>query len=107
HRPKDVPSAGYFKEYKRPVDDWPWWMEQVEASMAYDWSPYLTIASESPTGSSVKSRALLDQLKPTSLLRVYDLLIQTGLKTEVPPEDVANRLIAHRAYLSRWSFIEG
>jgi predicted HNH restriction endonuclease len=40
-RPKFVPSVGYFREYRRKPDDWDWWIKQVEASLAFDWSPYV------------------------------------------------------------------
>lgn len=40
-RPRYVPGGGYFREYKRKPDDWVWWTEQVKASLAFDWSPYI------------------------------------------------------------------
>lgn len=48
-RPPNVPSAGYFKEYKRHFEDWDWWLKEVEKSIAFDWSPYI------PRSSTVES----------------------------------------------------
>ncbi len=106
-RPKNVPSAGYFKEYRKEIDDWPWWQAQVEASITFDWSLYLA-AQPTPASTAKTTRSsLLEQLRPTEPLRAYDLLRQAGLVTEVPQADVETRLPNHRTYLSRWSFIEG
>ena len=107
-RPKFVPSAGYFKEYKRKVDDWAWWIEQVNASVAYDWRQLLSETQSAATNSTPLSAAVLEQLRPTKYQRVYDLLKAAGLKTEIPLDDAGgNGLAAYRSYLSQWSFIEG
>lgn len=60
-RPKFVPSAGYFKEYKRNVDDWTWWIEQVNASVVYDWSLFLPETRKPASISSPLSAAVLGQ----------------------------------------------
>jgi|GEM_PF-1887982 len=106
-RPKFVPSTGYFKEYKRKTDDWHWWIAQVEASIAFDWTPYLSEAAQKTPSPSSGRSGIIEQLRPTEPLRAYDLLREAGLTTDVPLADVANRLAAHRTYLSRWSFTEG
>ena len=107
-RPKFVPSAGYFKEYKRKVDDWPWWIEQVNASVAFDWSPFLSETQKPASKSSPLSAEVIEQLRPTKYQRVYDLLKIAGLKTEIPTDDLGgNGLAAYRSYLSQWSFHEG
>ena len=41
YRMPDVPGKGYFREYKRDVEDWTWWLKESEKSLAFDWSPYL------------------------------------------------------------------
>jgi hypothetical protein len=106
-RPKFVPSVGYFKEYKRKTDDWTWWIEQVEASIAFDWSLYFSSPASPSPPIAASRHGIIEQLRPTNPLRAYDLLIEAGLTTEVPPTDVAQRLAAYRTYLSRWSFTEG
>lgn len=106
-RPKNVPSVGYFKEYKRKADDWPWWQQEVEDSIAFDWSPYLSAQPEPAPKAKSTNAAFLEQLRPTEPLRAYDLLRKAGLVTEVPEKDVETRLASHRTYLSRWAFIEG
>jgi hypothetical protein len=104
-RPKNVPGAGYFKEYKRRPDDWRWWIAQMEASIAFDWTPYLLDSVH--VASPDQKQRVLEPLRPKEYLRAYDLLIEAGLATKVPLADVPDRLTAHRAYLSQWSFTEG
>jgi len=106
-RPRNVPSAGFFKEYKRKIDDWQWWIEQVEGSIAYDWDPYLIRTVSTASSDTRRDQGIIAQLKPTEPLRAYDLLKVAGLTTEVPAADVETRLNAYRTYLSRWSFTEG
>jgi hypothetical protein len=107
-RPRNVPSAGYFREYKRKTDDWQWWIEQVEASLAFDWSPLLSTPEQPEARFPLPTPTRFEHLRPTRNQRVYDLLQEAGLKTEILPGDAqGNGLAAHRSYLSQWSFIEG
>lgn len=36
-----MPADGYFKLYKRNSEDFAWWRNEIEKSIAFDWQPYL------------------------------------------------------------------
>ena len=43
-----LPGPGYFKAFRR-VDDFPWWTEQVVASVTYNWRQFLPTATTDTT----------------------------------------------------------
>lgn len=52
---ENEPAGGYFRLFgKRPGDD-AWWLNQVELSRSFDWSPYLpmTLPPEPPTAIDI------------------------------------------------------
>lgn len=77
-RPKCVPSVGYFREYKRKPDDWPWWTAQVELSIEFDWTPYvgkievftsLEVAAAGSFAEGVQSQATAKTRERSARLR--------------------------------------
>jgi hypothetical protein len=54
-RPAHVPGKGFFREYRRKPDDWPWWLEEVSKSFDFDWAPYV---SKQETFSIDEARAV-------------------------------------------------
>lgn len=41
-RPENVPGIGFFREYGRKGDDWPWWVKEMEACKRFNWSPFVS-----------------------------------------------------------------
>jgi hypothetical protein len=40
-RMANVPGKGYFVEYRKGIEDWPWWLTESRKALAFDWSPYV------------------------------------------------------------------
>lgn len=37
-----MPGEGYFKLYSRPPMDFEWWRDEIQKSVKFDWSPYVS-----------------------------------------------------------------
>lgn len=60
-RPPEVPGAGFFKLYDKKKDDWHWWLEEVEKSIAFDWDQFLGQTQSDEEGTPVRLMGLLER----------------------------------------------
>lgn len=63
-----MPGPGYFKVFSRMKDDFAWWENQIEQSVQYDWTPFLSgLIPEAPLAFDLPEPV---RRKPTTIYRI-------------------------------------